>query len=288
MLNKLKRYLSEVVPDTQVTYLLSAVENIRTIKGDIIDFNLEQALYQCRDVDNVTGVDLIRQTILIYLDEAIAEYGIKLDEHALTLENILPLGNLLSGLIESETYEDKEALLALIDSSEDTNTCLSELIAMVTLTESTDYLPLIADVNPDLITKYRSYLLGVLEETITDDLTIKMEMSDKLKLFINLGCHEKVLPQLLDATKGQPHQLTLESILRLYGNQIADTTQSEYSWVYALFVAKNGPDVMYLMNIWGKYFMDEMQQMDAYNRVNTLHQGIITQLTPMEEDTVND
>lgn len=110
---------------------------------------------------NEKGIDLTRIGIAeVYnerLDHAIIQHGIVLNTSDMVIKT-----DIVNGLLDIQNYEDADAISRIINSDDDPEGILSELLALVTAHDATDYHQVIVEVNPNL--------LSMLEILTADDI----------------------------------------------------------------------------------------------------------------------
>ena len=76
----------------------------------------------------------------------------------------------------------------------------------------------------------------------------------------------------------KPCTLSLDSILRTYGNQLADSATSEYGWVLACLASSEYEAFLenndFLYNRWGKYFLEETDIISTTARIQKVLEAL--------------
>nr|DAT18090.1 MAG TPA: hypothetical protein [Caudoviricetes sp.] len=253
----LSRYLKLTVSPIRRAMLLDIYQRLLTVFGDEFPASVDNFISTLFKDDKETGLDKINEQTLVYLKEAITRYGITLNSSVIDYDSIPVLGELLSGLIEIEVYEDPDQLLAIMETSEEAVTGLMDVISYLTNYSTSMYLNLISNMNTDLVNNAVKSLLNNSRDRVIREEEAPIELNQYLVKFIKLGLHQKVDERALSLLKDDPHKLSIRSILRLLGNRLADDREGVYNWVFVVLISSEPDNINQLYELWTPYFLED-------------------------------
>lgn len=289
MFPELNVYLSGLIPQEATRRLLYSLEVLQTHQGDTVFVMVDNYMMSLDEQDSERNLNMLYDLITTEQITLLKTFGIFVNEDTFEQNHHYDLALLLDALSQIETYEDPTVLLDIINIHEDHSGLFNELVQTITQTDHfCEYETLISKVNDRFLLKLTDILSDRVdnlhlekneeeqeEPSISQLLPKLMEMKDRLNLVGRLSDIE-VAQTLLKA----PGTLSIESILRLYGNRLADQENAEWMWIIVLFSARcemeiNHPDTLF--NLWGSHFLSDVQQLTMRNKVKALHDTLLEQ-----------
>lgn len=288
MFPELSVYLSGLIPQEATRRLLYSLEVLQTHQGDTVFVMVDNYMMSLDEQDSERNLNMLYDLITTEQITLLKTFGIFVNEDTFEQNHHYDLALLLDALAQIETYEDPTVLLDIINIHEDDGGRFNELVQTITQTDHfCEYETLISKVNDGFLLKLTDILADLVdslhlekneeveEPRISRLLPQLMEMKDRLNLANRLSDIE-VAQTLLKASG----TLSIESILRLYGNRLADQENAEWMWIIVLFSARcemeiNHPDTLF--NLWGSHFLSDVQQLTMRNKVKALHDTLLEQ-----------
>lgn len=272
-LNKLDTVLDGIMPDRRKELILESFRQLEVIYGASLEGKVDDLISMTTNQDTFTFLGQVNDITITYLVDAIQTFGITIDERYRTHDQLEAIKNVLYGLLQFDEYDDPEALLTIFTGEGvDANEKVAEALALLTDLPVEEYLQLFSRVNDDLILKIVSLLEDQLrdqtDELHDEDDEFSFTASPALQQFISDKAYQRIDKALLETLGKQPGKLSLSSILRLYGNQIADQHSSE-AWCFAVWVSHDGTFEM-LFGLWEKHFLEEKELIEMREQVERL------------------
>lgn len=274
-LNKLDTVLDGIMPDRRKELILESFRQLEVIYGASLEGKVDDLISMTTNQDTFTFLGQVNDITITYLVDAIQTFGITIDERYRTHDQLEAIKNVLYGLLQFDEYDDPEALLTIFTGEGvDANEKVAEALALLTDLPVEEYLQLFSRVNDDLILKIVSLLEGQLrdqtDELHDEDNEFSFTASPALQQFIKDKAYQRIDKELLETLGKQPGKLSLASILRLYGNQIADQHSPE-AWCFTVWVSHDGTFEM-LFGLWEKHFLEEKDLIEMREQVERLAQ----------------
>nr|DAJ14986.1 MAG TPA: hypothetical protein [Myoviridae sp. ctfuG5] len=272
-LNKLDTVLDGIMPDRRKELILESFRQLEVIYGASLEGKVDDLISMTTNQDTFTFLGQVNDITITYLVDAIQTFGITIDERYSTHDQLEAIKNVLYSLLQFDEYDDPEALLTIFTGEGvDANEKAAEALALLTDLPVEEYLQLFSRVNDDLILKIVSLLEGQLrdqtDELHNEDDEFSFTASPALQQFISDKTYQRIDKALLEILGKQPGKLSLSSILRLYGNQIADQHSPE-AWCFAVWVSHDGTFEM-LFGLWEKHFLEEKELIEMREQVERL------------------
>lgn len=272
-LNKLDTVLDGIMPDRRKELILESFRQLEVIYGASLEGKVDDLISMTTNQDTFTFLGQVNDITITYLVDAIQTFGITIDERYSTHDQLEAIKNVLYGLLQFDEYDDPEALLTIFTGEGvEANEKVAEALALLTDLPVEEYLQLFSRVNDDLILKIVSLLEGQLrdqtDELHNEDDEFSFTASPALQQFISDKTYQRIDKALLEILGKQPGKLSLSSILRLYGNQIADQHSPE-AWCFAVWVSHDGTFEM-LFGLWEKHFLEEKELIEMREQVERL------------------
>lgn len=272
-LNKLDTVLDGIMPDRRKELILESFRQLEVIYGASLEGKVDDLISMTTNQDTFTFLGQVNDITITYLVDAIQTFGITIDERYRTHDQLEAIKNVLYGLLQFDEYDDPEALLTIFTGEGvDANEKVAEALTLLTDLPVEEYLQLFSRVNDDLILKIVSLLENQLrdqtDELHDEDDEFSFTASPALQQFISDKAYQRIDKALLETLGKQPGKLSLSSILRLYGNQIADQHSPE-AWCFAVWVSHDGTFEM-LFGLWEKHFLEEKELIEMREQVERL------------------
>jgi hypothetical protein len=272
-LNKLDTVLDGIMPDRRKELILESFRQLEVIYGASLEGKVDDLISMTTNQDTFTFLGQVNDITITYLVDAIQTFGITIDERYRTHDQLEAIKNVLYGLLQFDEYDDPEALLTIFTGEGvDANEKVAEALVLLTDLPVEEYLQLFSRVNDDLILKIVSLLESQLrdqtDELHDEDDEFSFTASPALQQFISDKAYQRIDKALLETLGKQPGKLSLSSILRLYGNQIADQHSPE-AWCFTVWVSHDGTFEM-LFGLWEKHFLEEKELIEMREQVERL------------------
>ena len=230
MFEDLKKYLLSVVPSIQVEIIERCYKNLYTVYGEMIPMALSDIVNIVNSNEDSTNIANIYNTTIDHIEESLLKFGVVIDDDEVEFKDLDDLNNILTTFLEIESFDDLESILNIIEISNDSTASLNEIINLVNATEI-DYTRYILKVSDEVLPNIKNVVSDYIRNQADEKEMI--QVNPKLVKFLQLGYHQKVSEKITMVLLTKPCTLSLDSILRTYGNQLADSATSEYGWVLA-------------------------------------------------------
>lgn len=271
--------LRGIMPARRVEIVMSAYEVLTQIYGIQVDGKINDLLNLAKNQDVLTFNSFVNDTTVVYLTEAITTFGVTINDKYQDSEHLEVIKNVLYGLYNIDEYEDPQSLLSILLQENVSNEVkLSEVLAELTDMIPHDYMEVLEKVSPDLIMK----TIALLDEKVRDNTPENIEDDEfsftgsiGLQRFIQEKKYQVINPELIEVLGKQPGKLSLSSILRLYGNAIADDNKVE-TWLFALWVSHDGT-IDQLFFLWEKHFLEEKDLIDMRTAVESEYNRLMAE-----------
>lgn len=275
-MSEIQYFFEQSVGPERSNLYLSSLETIKQYLGSSIDDYTEEFIRNRQNVELETAFNQLNQFIIDNTLAILRQYGIKLNEEIIGYDKLQQLNIVLMGLLEIEHYEDPEYLFNVLQNNESNESGLAELISVVTDTIMEDSVEVIDTVNDELIHRLLKVLKEKVEESKPEE--IGKALHPTLVKFAKSEAIQYVDEQVKKVLVARPYALSLESILRSFGNRLADDKAGQYTWVFVLLIATESaeeinPQLLY--NQWGRYFLEETEMMTMYQRVNKIFSTLL-------------
>nr|DAR94025.1 MAG TPA: hypothetical protein [Caudoviricetes sp.] len=274
--------LSGIMPAQRVELFMEAYRCLQLQYGDIVEGKTIDLVNLTKDQDQFNRLSIVNEVTVQYLDDALSSFGVILNEKFKDGDHLKEILNLLRGLQELETYEDIQVMYDIFTQDNTNNEeKLAEALSEFTDCSTEDYLMIINKVQDSLIPRIVEVLENRLRENNTknksDDINPDeyINQGKALIKFIQDKRYIKVNQDVVKLLTTKPYHLSLQSVLRLYGNRIADDNLVE-SWVFVLLATRNN-SIGELYNSWDKYFLDQSVLIDMRVKVEQLYNQYIDQ-----------
>nr|DAY37509.1 MAG TPA: hypothetical protein [Caudoviricetes sp.] len=274
--------LSGIMPAQRVELFMEAYRCLQLQYGDIVEGKTIDLVNLTKDQDQFNRLSIVNEVTVQYLDDALSSFGVILNEKFKDGDHLKEILNLLRGLQELETYEDIQVMYDIFTQDNTNNEeKLAEALSEFTDCSTEDYLMIINKVQDSLIPRIVEVLENRLRENNTknksDDINPDeyINQGKALIKFIQDKRYLKVNQDVVKLLTTKPYHLSLQSVLRLYGNRIADDNLIE-SWVFVLLATRNN-SIGELYNSWDKYFLDQSVLIDMRVKVEQLYNQYIDQ-----------
>lgn len=257
------RFLKELyhhLPEEQVVLLERIVNNLALSLGDEAISCIEMGLqHYTIDEEIHTVVDLFRTTLLDYQKETLMKYGFRFNEE-ISIQHLNILNALHETMIELEYPQDVERLVAIVEEAEDDIEMFNDITDwLIAPMFCFDYRECLASVSPDLIQRLYEKLKTLLQEQ-EEDYSLYQDLSDeelsKRKYYIQKmykkGWLNSVPAYILKPTLANPFNLSIQSLVRLYGSRIVSIEKNRHvSWLYLVVIGQGVLD-------WDKWSMEDL------------------------------
>lgn len=274
--------LSGIMPAQRVELFMEAYRCLQLQYGDIVEGKTIDLVNLTKDQDQFNRLSIVNEVTVQYLDDALSSFGVILNEKFKDGDHLKEILNLLRGLQELETYEDIQVMYDIFTQDNTNNEeKLAEALSEFTDCSTEDYLMIINKVQDSLIPRIVEVLENRLRENNTKDETDDINPDEYINQgkalikFIQDKRYLKVNQDVVKLLTTKPYHLSLQSVLRLYGNRIADNNLVE-SWVFVLLATRNN-SIGELYNSWDKYFLDQSVLIDMRVKVEQLYNQYIDQ-----------
>lgn len=276
MFDRLQQYLSvRITPELTSLYIFALTTLEVHLGQGVVDFT-EAFIHQYKDDDQTVMIDNLTADILDLQITTLSKYGIIIEDTLVDEKSIEPLTTLLHAFSEIEAYEDPSELYNAIESTTTDMDALAELLKIVSGEGLFDF-ELIKRMNESTIANIKSVLEEKIraipeEVTLPPDLTLLHRFCKNP----NLKVIDVLHPPLAKMVMNKPRQLTLSSILSLYGNTIADldNLKMPYNWLFAVLGSQEG-DLNLLFSTWSRFFLEEQNIMMAQASVQRLYNELV-------------
>lgn len=263
--------LSGIMPAQRVELFMDAYRSLQLQYGDIVEGKTIDLVNLTKDHDQFNRLYIINDVTIQYLVDALSSFGVTVREQYRNGDYLKSIIALLKGLQELDEYEDLQVLYDIFTQDNESDELkLAEGIAEFSDCTTEEFLEIIDKIQESLVPR----IVEVLETKIRNqnnpnDSENTPTISEGLKRFINDKRYKTINQNILDALSTNPYKLSLQSVLRLYGNSIADDKNPE-TWVFVLLVTRNN-GLGELWSIWDKYFLEETTLMDMRIKVEKLY-----------------
>ena len=275
MFEDLKKYLLSVVPSIQVEIIERCYKNLYTIYGEMIPMALSDIVNIVNSNEDSTNIANIYNTTIDHIEESLLKFGVVIDDDEVEFKDLDDLNNILTTFLEIESFDDLESILNIIEISNDSTASLNEIINLVNATEI-DYTRYILKVSDEVLPNIKNVVSDYIRNKADEKEMI--QVNPKLVKFLQLGYHQKVSEKITMVLLTKPCTLSLDSILRTYGNQLADSATSEYGWVLACLASSEYEAFLenndFLYNRWGKYFLEETDIISTTARIQKVLEAL--------------
>lgn len=275
MFEDLKKYLLSVVPSIQVEIIERCYKNLYTVYGEMIPMALSGLVKNIISNEDSTNITNIYNTTIDHIEEALLKFGVVIDDDEVEFKDLDDLNNILTTFLEIESSDDLESILNIIEISVNNIESLNEIVNLINATD-TDYTRYILKVSDEVLPNIKNVVSDYIRNK--DEPTETVKVNPKLIKFIELGYHEKVSEKMKMVLLTKPCTLSLDSILRTYGNQLADDPSSEYGWVLACLASSEYEEFInnhdFLYNRWGKYFLEENDIISTTARIQKVLEAL--------------
>lgn len=275
MFEDLKKYLLSVVPSIQVEIIERCYKNLYTVYGEMIPMALSDLVKNIISNEDSTNITNIYNTTIDHIEEALLKFGVVIDDDEVEFKDLDDLNNILTTFLEIESFDDLESILNIIEISVNNISSLNEIVNLINVTD-TDYTRYFLKVSDEVLPNIKNVVSDYIRNK--DEPTETVTVNSKLIKFIELGYHEKVSEKMKMVLLTKPCTLSLDSILRTYGNQLADDPSSEYGWVLACLASSEYEEFInnhdFLYNRWGKYFLEENDIISTTARIQKVLEAL--------------
>lgn len=275
MFEDLKKYLLSVVPSIQVEIIERCYKNLYTVYGEMIPMALSDLVKNIINNEDSTNITNIYNTTIDHIEEALLKFGVVIDDDEVEFKDLDDLNNILTTFLEIESSDDLESILNIIEISENNIESLNEIVNLINATD-TDYTRYFLKVSDEVLPNIKNVVSDYIRNK--DEPTETVTVNPKLIKFIELGYHEKVSEKMKMVLLTKPCTISLDSILRTYGNQLADDPSSEYGWVLACLASSEYEEFInnhdFLYNRWGKYFLEENDIISTTARIQKVLEAL--------------
>lgn len=275
MFEDLKKYLLSVVPSIQVEIIERCYKNLYTVYGEMIPMALSDLVKNIISNEDSTNITNIYNTTIDHIEEALLKFGVVIDDDEVEFKDLDDLNNILTTFLEIESFDDLESILNIIEISVNNIESLNEIVNLINATD-TDYTRYFLKVSDEVLPNIKNVVSDYIRNK--DESTETVTVNPKLIKFIELGYHEKVSEKMKMVLLTKPCTLSLDSILRTYGNQLADDPSSEYGWVLACLASSEYEEFInnhdFLYNRWGKYFLEETDIISTTARIQKVLEAL--------------
>ena len=275
MFEDLKKYLLSVVPSIQVEIIERCYKNLYAVYGEMIPMALSDIVNIVISNEDSTNIANIYNTTIDHIEESLLKFGVVIDDDEVEFKDLDDLNNILTTFLEIESFDDLESILNIIEISNDNTASLNEIINLVNATEI-DYTRYILKVSDEVLPNIKNVVSDYIRNQADEKETI--QVNPKLVKFLQLGYHQKVSEKITMVLLTKPCTLSLDSILRTYGNQLADSATSEYGWVLACLASSEYEAFLenndFLYNRWGKYFLEETDIISTTARIQKVLEAL--------------
>lgn len=275
MFEDLKKYLLSVVPSIQVEIIERCYKNLYTVYGEMIPMALSDLVKNIISNEDSTNITNIYNTTIDHIEEALLKFGVVIDDDEVEFKDLDDLNNILTTFLEIESSDDLESILNIIEISVNNIESLNEIVNLINATD-TDYTRYFLKVSDEVLPNIKNVVSDYIRNK--DEPTETVTVNPKLIKFIELGYHEKVSEKMKMVLLTKPCTLSLDSILRTYGNQLADDPSSEYGWVLACLASSEYEEFInshdFLYNRWGKYFLEENDIISTTARIQKVLEAL--------------
>lgn len=274
LFNDLFTVLSGIISQERVEIYMRAWRTLYDLHGDQINTKSQEIVQNTKGEDIYVRYPAITDYTLDLLKESLLSFGIRLNPEMTTGDNLEIITNLLSGYLELDVYEDPQVFLNILQEDDDipVNKFVT-VVAEVSDSLPEEYLTVLDSIQENVLPRMLEvFTLKVKELKESEE---NIPASEALQRFIREKAYKYIDKTILDGLGTNPHRISLESILRLYGKRLADEkTNPEYGWVYILLFQKNYDDkdaLMQLFNTWDNYFLEENDILFLQNKVTKLY-----------------
>lgn len=275
MFEDLKKYLLSVVPSIQVEIIERCYKNLYAVYGEMIPMALSDIVNIVNSNEDSTNIANIYNTTIDHIEESLLKFGVVIDDDEIEFKDLDDLNNILTTFLEIESFDDLESILNIIEISNDSTASLNEIINLVNATEI-DYTRYILKVSDEVLPNIKNVVSDYIRNKADEKEMI--QVNPKLVKFLQLGYHQKVSEKITMVLLTKPCTLSLDSILRTYGNQLADSATSEYGWVLACLASSEYEAFLenndFLYNRWGKYFLEETDIISTTARIQKVLEAL--------------
>lgn len=275
MFEDLKKYLLSVVPSIQVEIIERCYKNLYPVYGEMIPMALSDIVNIVNSNEDSTNIANIYNTTIDHIEESLLKFGVVIDDDEVEFKDLDDLNNILTTFLEIESFDDLESILNIIEISNDNTASLNEIINLVNATE-VDYTRYILKVSDEVLPNIKNVVSDYIRNQADEKEMI--QVNPKLVKFLQLGYHQKVSEKITMVLLTKPCTLSLDSILRTYGNQLADSATSEYGWVLACLASSEYEAFLenndFLYNRWGKYFLEETDIISTTARIQKVLEAL--------------
>lgn len=274
MFSDLKNYLSRVVPEPQVLHYIHSAETLHRHYGDKVIFLAEELIKEAQHHETQTTINQLNDVIIGYTIDALREYGIYINHDIIDYSITKSLIGILYAVTELDVYEDYQRLNDIIEDEMDPVEALAEMVTIVTDVNLDDVRSLLDRVDSSLIEKLKDiYNEKERDELPSDEQVI---LNPVLSNYIHSD-YIKFIDKTIISTVTRPYKLSIRSLLRLFGNRLADDKSGQYGWMFILLMAEESKDTIDLNTLyhyWDKHFMDERDKMDMRVKLDKLYNSL--------------
>ena len=271
MFDELYRFLSHTVPRQKVEQVRYITDTLYAQFGDTLDTPMGNIISQVNQQETIVTLIQLYDFFLMKLDEGLRSYGIFINEDIVTHNDLESLTDILDTFIELPTYEDIDAVLNILDIREETADTVQQLVQLIS-GKPLDYLPYLTKVNDGIVIAIDELYQERIRASAPQSESV--EISKELEVFIASGMVKYVQPDILKILSSQPHTLNLNSILRLYGNKMADDKAGYYTWVFAVLVAAQPITLNDLFAVWSRYFLEESDLLQMKQKIDAVYKQL--------------
>lgn len=275
MFSDLKNYLTRIVAEPQVLLYTHSVETLHRHYGDKVVFLMDELIKEAQHYDTQTTINQLNDVIIGYAIDALKGYGIYINHDIIEYSVTKSLVDILYTITELDVYEDYKRLKDIIEDEVDNTEAIAEMVSIITDSNIDEVRSLLERVDNALIHK----LIDIYNEKEREAVTIDEQII--LHPVLNEYIHSdyiKFVDKDIASIVVQPYKLSIKSILRLFGNKLADDKSSQYSWMFILLMSEESKDNIDLNNLyyyWDKHFINERDKMDAKLKLGKLYDTLI-------------
>lgn len=279
MFTDLNACLTRLLPTTQVNLFLRSYDYLYRLHGENLLSILPRLIKQISERESYTAIPFLYDTTLDYLDEGLKRFGLILNLDDIEYTELDNINDLLGLFLEIESYDDLPSIINLIETSNNEIDLVSTLTQTINAT-LTDYRSMIESINDNVVNNLYTIVKNYLSDSDTED-KIVIRDNPLLKTFIQRGYIENVDPRIKSILAKRPYSLNTASILRSFGNMMADNPQGEYDWVFTTLVSSDylyeeGEDNLdELFGKWGRHFVEEKDLLQMAYKVKQLYLSLL-------------
>lgn len=276
MFSDVKQFLTSVISPERTTLYLRGLETLKLYLGDSIADYSSEWMRNVKNQELDTALAQLTDFILEQTESILGRYSIKLNGDYLEDTELETSIKLLRGMLEIEHYEDIVYLNAILENSDSNELALAEIISVVTDTVMEDYIELIDGVSDSFIHNLIKLIQTKLEDNQPE--SIGRALHPVLLKFVKSDYIQYVPERIKKTLAARPYSLSLESILRSFGNSIADDKAGQYTWVFVALISEDFSETIdpnKLYNVWSKHFLEEKDMMDMYRLVGGVFKELL-------------